>query len=58
MVQDDVLYIYVRILFKIIRLILDSEIKNEHLRFLDIGITEISEKEDRADKKIFDCYLT
>lgn len=41
-----------------IRLILDSEIKNEHLRFLDIRIIEISEKEGRADKKILDCYLS
>lgn len=58
MVQDDVLYTYVKRLHKVIRLILESEIKNEYVRFLGTGITEISEKEDKTAKKIFDCYLS
>jgi len=57
-VQVDVLYIDVKRLCKVIRLILESEMKNEGVRFLGTGITEVSEEEDRAAKKIFDCYLS
>lgn len=54
-VQYDALYIYVKRLCKVIRLILESEIKNEHMIFLVTGVIEISEKET---KKVFDCYLS
>lgn len=58
MVQDDLLYIYGRLLCKMVKLILDSEIKNEHLRFLGTRVTEISQNEGRADKELLDCYLS
>lgn len=58
MARDDLLHIYVRVPCKMIRLILDSQIKKEHLRFPGSTVTEISENGGRADKELLDCYLS